>query len=942
MNIDEGDQGVNLLDRDGELEAIAAAVDDGRLGRGVMAVLEGGAGAGKSALLGVAAETGAAAGMRVLSARGGELEQGQPFGVIRQLYEPLLATASPAQREQLLKGSAAPAGRVLGVDDNRDGGPATGFAVMHAVYWLTSELTLDRPVMAIVDDAHWADSSSLHALDYLARRLADLPLVVIVAFRPDEPGGRADLLDGLRDAAGTCLDLRALGLEAVSSLVRARLPDADDEICEAVHTATAGNPLYVRELLRTVDGAPLRPEDVSTTSVRFLGDRVLRRIERVGDGASALARAMAVLGDGTRLAASAEVAALGVDQASEIAHQFNRIEVLLGEDPVTFLHPLIRASIYDTMPEAERHMAHRRAASLLRHGGAAPEEIAAHLSRLPPDGDPEVAETLAAAARTALERAAPDEAIAWLERALDEKAPRPPADELLAQLGSAKAILRDPMALALLEEAYQSAPHPVERVRVGILLAELLAQSGQWKAARDRIEALEHELDDDDDAGRTELAAIRAASTLFDPGLVDDFDRRLADYERLAQLDHWASYALSALLGAAAVSRGRPREGLAHAERARGRLLAERGGGGWASPHLLGAFILADELGTAAVVHEELERSARSSGSAFGLMTAVAYDAWIDARRGELTSAEAVLTTAIDLAHGTGMLMGLTTAAFLLIDVVLERSITQIADIVEQTELPPDFLATASGAMLLEARGRVRLARHDRAAAIADLRNAGRINEALRFGPVWSSWRSALALALSREDRDDAFRLVDEELTQARSACLRRPIGIALRTLGKLHEGAEGIDLLRESVAVLEPSPARLERARSFVELGAALRRGNRRREAREPLVSGLQLAHACGAQRLREQAEQELRAGGGRRPRLVSTGRDALTASELRVAELAVAGATNSQIAQGLYVSLKTVETHLSRAYDKLGLAGHGSRIRLGEALRLATDSSS
>jgi DNA-binding NarL/FixJ family response regulator len=322
-------------------------------------------------------------------------------------------------------------------------------------------------------------------------------------------------------------------------------------------------------------------------------------------------------------------------------------------------------------------------------------------------------------------------------------------------------------------------------------------------------------------------------------------------------------------------------------------------------------------------------------------MTAVAYDAWIDARRGELTRAEAVLTTAIDLANGTGMLMGLTTAAFLLIDVVLERSLTQIAEIVEQTELPPDFLATASGAMLLEARGRMRLARHDPAAAITDLRDAGRINEALRFGPAWSSWRSALALALPREDREEALRLADEELTQARSTGLGRPIGIALRTLGALDEGAEGIELLRESVAVLEPSPARLEQARSFVELGAALRRSNRRREAREPLVSGLQLAHTCGAQRLREQADQELRAGGGRRPRLVSTGRDALTASELRVAELAVAGATNSQIAQGLYVSLKTVETHLSRAYDKLGLAGHSSRMRLGAALHLATEQS-
>jgi len=937
------DRDTRLLERDREIAAIAAAVDGGRQGRGVLAVLEGSAGAGKSALLAVAAERASTAGARVLTARGAELEQGQPFGVIRQLYEPVLAAASPAEQDRLLNGAAAPAARLLGVDGSESASHAAGFAAMHAIYWLTSELTADRPLIAIVDDAHWADGSSLHALDYLARRLTDLPLVLIVAFRPDEPGGRADLLDGLRDAAATRLDLHSLGHEAVAWIVRTRLPDAGNEICEAVHTATAGNPLYVHELLRTVhiNGTPLRAADVSTTSVRFLGDRVLRRIERVDDTAPALTRAMAVLGDGARLAAAAEVAALGIDEASTIAHQLRRIEVLHGEDPVTFLHPLIRTSIYDTMPEAERQAAHRRAATLLRRAGAAPEDIAAHLSRLPPGGDPDVAEALAAAARTALERAAPEEAIAWLERALDEKAPRRTADELLAQLGTAKAILRDPTALTVLEEAYRRAPDATRRVRLGILLAELLAQSGQWQAARDWIEALEHELDDGDAADRTELAAIRAASTVFDPGAVDDFDRRRGDYERLAQLDHWGSYALSALLGSVAICRAQPQPALVHAERARRGLLAERGAGAWASPHLLNTFILADELDTAAAVHEELELAARSSGSAFGLMTAVIYEAWIDARRGELTGAEALVTTALDLARDTGMLMVLTTVALLLIDVVLERSLTHVADIVEQTELPADFLATASGAMLLEARGRVRLARHDRDGAIADLRTAGRINEALGFGPAWSGWRSALALALPREDRDMALGLADEELTQARSTGLQRPIGIALRTLGALHEQAEGIDLLRESVAVLKPSPARLERARSLIELGAALRRSNRRREAREPLVSGLQLAHACGAQRLRERADQELRAGGGRRPRLLNTGRDALTASELRVAELAAAGATNSQIAQGLYVSLKTVETHLSRAYDKLGLAGHGSRVRLGDALHLAADRS-
>jgi DNA-binding NarL/FixJ family response regulator len=149
-----------------------------------------------------------------------------------------------------------------------------------------------------------------------------------------------------------------------------------------------------------------------------------------------------------------------------------------------------------------------------------------------------------------------------------------------------------------------------------------------------------------------------------------------------------------------------------------------------------------------------------------------------------------------------------------------------------------------------------------------------------------------------------------------------------------------GHEQLRESVALLELSQARLEYTRSLVELGAALRRANRRADARVHLAQGVRLAHECGAEALRTQAEQELAACRGRRPRLELSGRDSLTASEVRVIELAAAGATNSEIAGSLYVSLKTVETHLSRAYRKLGLSGPGSRRRLREVLSVPASS--
>jgi DNA-binding CsgD family transcriptional regulator len=380
-------------------------------------------------------------------------------------------------------------------------------------------------------------------------------------------------------------------------------------------------------------------------------------------------------------------------------------------------------------------------------------------------------------------------------------------------------------------------------------------------------------------------------------------------------------------------------EALALGEQARagGRLLSERGAGSWASPHLVGPFVQADELDRALAVLAEVDAAARASGSAHALLTVLGFRAWINARRGDLPAAVADLITVFEFARNADMLMGLTTVSFLLVDVLLEREdLSHVEAILETLELPPDFLATASGAMLLEPRGRLRLLRRERGQGIEDLRAAGRIFSALRFGPALSTWRSALALGLPSEDRDEAYALAAEELELARPIGLARPLGISLRTLGILDEQRAGIELLRESVAVLEESPARLERARSLVELGSALRRSNHRSDARAPLVAGLRLAYQCGAQRLVHRAQRELQASGGRRPRIATSGRDSLTASELRTVELAAAGATNIEIAQELYVSLKTVETHLSHAYAKLGLAGAGSRARLARVAGL------
>jgi DNA-binding CsgD family transcriptional regulator len=176
--------------------------------------------------------------------------------------------------------------------------------------------------------------------------------------------------------------------------------------------------------------------------------------------------------------------------------------------------------------------------------------------------------------------------------------------------------------------------------------------------------------------------------------------------------------------------------------------------------------------------------------------------------------------------------------------------------------------------------------------------------------------------------------LAEEELDDARVFGGPRAIGCALRTLGLVTGGEEGIGPLQESVAVLVGSYAKLEHARSLVELGAGLRRTNRRAEARQPLADGLDLACRCGARALVQRAREELHAAGSRPRRMMRTGVESLTPSELRVVRMAAAGASNRDIAQELYITPKTVEGHLGHAYLKLDLSGREARGCLGAIL--------
>jgi ATP/maltotriose-dependent transcriptional regulator MalT len=929
-----------LLERESELRSLKAVLEDQHHGRGRLVLVEGPAGAGKSALLRAAVDAARAADLDVLRSRGGELEREQPYGLLRQLLQPALARLEPDARAEILSGTAAPVSRIL--DLGGDGAmPADGFAAAHAIFWLIAGLAARRPLLIAIDDAHWGDASSLRALEHLARRIDDLGVAVLVSLRPAEPGSPAELLDALRQQPGAVrLAPAPLSADGVTALLAGSWPNLPTELGVTCRQVTGGNPLLLEELLRALADIGETPttEQVLSASVPTLEERVLRRAQRVSKVAPGFAQAMAVLGSGARLASAAALAGIDETLAGQLAHGLRRIEILATEDPATFVHPLVRQSLYDGIPTAERHRLHARAAELLAADGAAIEITVAHLSVLPPAGSSLVAEGCLGAAESALARAAPSEAVSWLQRALAEGAAQPSRAQLLARQGLALATLRDPSCVPVLSEAYESVEDPGMRRTVAVELAYTLAVSGAWERSAETIDRAERDLRTDP-AAVADLAAVRASLELHDARRIASFDRRRPELRRLAeQGEDWGANAVAAIIANEAAYRGRiaaARDELALARRG-DRLLLERGGGGWAMPMLLGVPILIDDHGQAEELIDAADRAARSSGSMLATLSVLTANAWLRARRGDLIGAEVDFSTVLALSQENAMAMLVSNIALYLIDVLLEREgAAPAAAAILSIPVPPEFLPTWSGAMLLEAQGRLRLAQGDRERGVEDLRASGRTASALDFGPVISGWRSALALALGPEAREEALALAEAELAVAKASGLARPQGVALRARGVLRARvADGIADLERSVIIFRDGPSRLEHARSLVTLGAALRRGNRPSDARSALASGLDLAVACGAERLAAEAQQELLAAGGPRRRRTDSGTESLTASELRVAKLASAGLTNVEIAQRLFVSVKTIETHLAHVYAKFGLSGSGSRWRLGGLL--------
>jgi DNA-binding CsgD family transcriptional regulator len=925
------------VERELELQIVERLLAGASAGSGGAVVFEGPAGIGKSSLL-AAARTAAAAEVRVLSARGGELERELPFGIVRQLLESAVVACDAEERETLLAGAAALATPVLFAADP-EAGAEPSFSVLHGLYWLTVNLADAQPLLVAVDDAHWADVASLRWLIYLARRLAGVPLALVLAARPAEPGPVQELLDELLVIPEVALlQPRGLSERAITMLAERLLAaEPDPGFVTACQRATGGNPFLLRELFGELHRREIAPNRenaglASQLSSHGVGRAMRARLRRLPSGCTFLARAVAVLGDPAEPALAAQLAGLDDGEASRAADALAEAEVFEPGRRLAFIHPLVRSSVYSELSSQERARYHERAARLLRGAGEATDRIAVHLLATHPGGDAETVNTLRQAAKGASSRGAPDVAVTYLQRAVAEP-PSPELEPVLAhELGRA-ALSAGELAMAIeqLRQATRGLADGRLRAEAANALGSALFLAHRPGEAMTDITAVIDELPENEREQGLRLQATRWAAVR---GSVTVWRRLQATGERFvvtSRIPRTTGERLQVAVAAYDAARtGTAREAreLALQAFADGRLLEDPGpesGGFWIVPTVL-LLAHADDDGTR--VSTAVIEWAKQHGSLPAFSMAAQLRAYACQRRGALAEAEA--DAAIALEH-PGLPGFPPYGRMALVNVLLARGKpAEAAEVFAQAASAP---AAAGHIRYLQTRARLRAASRQPGEALEDLTACGHLEQEWDIRtPAFSTWRADAAPLLASLGRhDEARALAREELERCRAFGAPGPLGVSLRALGRIEPGVSGIELLKQAVAHLQRSPARLEHGLALLELGAATRRAGRRADAREPLRQALEMARACGADAVAVRAHDELIAAGARPRRDPTQSRSNLTASELRVARMAAEGMTNREIAQALFLTENTIETHLRSVFRKLEIR---SRSQLARAL--------
>ena len=757
----------SLIERDAELGALSQAITGVRGGRGNAILVEGPAGVGKTALVDHAAAIASRAGLQVRRTAPGPHDREFPFGAVRALLEAPLRDARPDRRAELLDGPAALAHGLLVCGQTPDGDEVT--AAAHAIMWLCAGIGARRPLALLVDDAHWADRASLQTFAYMARRIEDLPVLLVLGARATDPRAATDLLS-LVGAARSATTLRPAALSDIGAerLIRRLAPDAPAATCRALHRAAAGDPWLLSELAAQIGIAgtapPSDPEAPKVTP--RIRDAVARRLAGLMPADRAVAATLAVIGEGQSPHAVAQVAGVPVAELGTTRAALAAAG-LLRQDRDAFVHPLLADAISDALAPAERDRLHRDGARTLLELGGPAEHLAGNALRSRPQSNPHLSRLLRRAARRASRRGAPNTAAEFLERALGERAPDDDRGELLASLATATFDAGLPGVRRRLQEALREPAEGEIRIDALTRLAALSAAEGEDCGVLERVES--------------ELAGergLQARMTLEAAAL----DALIAQPARHAERA-WRASAVDLTTATDPVLR---RVGLAHRawlETEQGSSRADRcaaialdaldGGHLLADVERRSAYhlcvrvlVMTDAAEQARRAINALEHEAVRRGSVRLRAGAAWHAAELSLRTGDVDAAERSASLALELAdRDVNVFAGGATRV--LICVLAERGAFDAAhDLLAAHGFDGEIGGRPWEVGVRHARARLALAERDFETAHADAVQAGAARVAQgRPNPTWTGWRTTAAVALAHLGRrDEAAALADDEL----------------------------------------------------------------------------------------------------------------------------------------------------------------------------------
>ncbi|MGF0173883.1 helix-turn-helix transcriptional regulator [Streptomyces sp. Marseille-Q5077] len=942
-----------LIERRRELQALDAAFKELRRTtdgvpqarrRGLLA-FSGPAGLGKTALMTQARERAMASGFTVLSGRGGEKEQGSAFRVVRQLVQPSLARMDGAELRAFLGSWYDVMAAVLGLEARGPAPAPDPTGVREGLDWVMTCLTIKKaPVVLLLDDLHWADAESLSWLDSFASRVDDLPLLIVVAYRPEElPSDAGELRTLVGHHGERPHDLACLTADGVAQIIRNQVGDrAEDVFCKECWSATGGSPFETVELAIGLAERKLSGSEGDLPAMRELaaaikGPGLIERLEGLDTATVRFAHSAAVLGSPFSPQLAATIAVLGDETAAEATQKLRAARILTDghgpEGELEFVHPLITTTIYRSIRSGFRAGLHNAAADAVLNAGYGPTAAARHLLEVPCEGSPETVQCLREAAREYLGAGATEAARRMLTRALKE--PPLPEDRaaVLHELACATFLIEPTATVRHLQQALAEPDvDPDLRASIVYRLTTALAHTDRMaEAATVAAEEARQATNP-----RVKLR-MQADQFVWSTMRADDPDSpaRSRTLARLSEQLPGRSLEERYILGLRAwdaVLRGEPRRtALAYAEK------SLRGGMSWTDENrgfevplsVALVFMYSDQPRRAEELFEQgiaecVGKGWHGSHLAFGQSIA----GYVRYHRGCLAEAEDLVREGLRIA---GKVDGIVAAQWygvsVLIQTLLARGrITEaraLADDNHFGEMAPNAVIYPDPrtvyAELLLAEGR-----HAEAAALLSAVGDWLDGRAWR-NPAWCPWQLRLATALAPTAPDEAIHHAQDAVKRARDFGAASTIGQALHTLAEVTGGPASLDLYAEAIDHLEQSPASYELARAQVGHGAALSRNGRLQEAADRLYQGLEGAVHCGAEALAARAREELSTAGLRPLPLRYVQADTLTAQEHRTAELAVEGRPVTVIAKELHLTEQGVRQLLSSIYRKIGTDAAG-----------------